>query len=275
MRINRILTSITRVAHGPSASFILITAGYWLFFLLSAHSDPLTSWLDGAGATIEIKDGSGHLYRMPQNMGERDLHNLACSGEREDAWLYFADTWIDVGHEEKKKTITLHPGRIDSLLDLILKTGIKEIPQRTRIVIYHIHPLQEDRTGFHPPSTEDIYTFALLKNQCRRLSGAELLGKVFDGLGVWEYDISRDLEHRLCPINDAADPTKAEDLYPDYPPVIARLKHRDIEESFFFNHLIVTRSICQNPVLSRDEKIGLYIDSMRALGISVKYKSIR
>ncbi|HUV07935.1 MAG TPA: hypothetical protein VMX75_09415, partial [Spirochaetia bacterium] len=109
----------------------------------------------------------------------------------------------------------------------------------------------------------------------RRLFQAELVGKVFDGLGIWEFDISGDLESRLCLSNDSSEPVKAEDLYPDYPPEIAQLKQRDAQSSFFFEHLIVSQNIGQNTKLSRNEKISAYIDSMQTLGITVKYEQIR
>ena len=275
MRINRPLVLILDVAHGPRASLVLTAAGLWLFFLICSHCEPETPWYDNVVTTIEIREGGGHLYRVSQDRGERDLHQLARFGDREDAWLYFNDTWLDVGSEEQTKTITLDPGIIESLIEHNLKVIQIDIPRRSRLVIiYHIHLLGEDKTSFNPPSCEDIYALALLKYQCRRLAGIELVGKVCDGLGMWEFDISRDQENRLCLHNDAADPMKAEELYPDYPPEIALLKQRDAQESFFFELLIATRKICQNTELSRNEKIRAYIDSMKELGIIVKYEQV-
>jgi hypothetical protein len=101
------------------------------------------------------------------------------------------------------------------------------------------------------------------------------VGKVFDGFGVWEFDCSGDLESHLCNHKKLDDPTKAEELYPDYAPAIARLKQIDAQESFLTDHLIATRTICENTSFSRAEKINAYIATMQALGITVKYKPLR
>ena len=45
-----------------------------------------------------------------------------------------------------------------------------------------------------------------MKNQYRRLAEAELIGKVFDGIGIWEFDINRDLENRLSLGIDSSKP---------------------------------------------------------------------
>jgi hypothetical protein len=99
-----------QVAHGFSASVGLMVAGLWLFISTFGHCDAGTPWPGRAMTTIEIKAGSGHIYNNSQDRGERDLHQLAISEEREDAWLYFTNTWIDVGSEETKRTITLQYG---------------------------------------------------------------------------------------------------------------------------------------------------------------------
>ncbi len=217
---------------------------------------------------IRVRKGFGYIYSGGQNRGEMRLHMLAQRATREDAWLFVDRLWIDIGYEEQRKHV-LCSWEATQLLD--------DFPADAKLIWYHIHPKRSDPKGLHPPSIENIFALSRLKALCEKNFGAQLMGKVFDGFGVWEVDLSYEVQRRLYPKNvsenqprhDSYDPRDIAAL------MVSPKRRRELAWLvFYLNHERRAQEILQNRNMARDESIRRYLAAMADIGVSLEYTEL-
>lgn len=215
-------------------------------------------------SAVEVREGAGHLYNLSQSRGEGDLHRLAVSEEKEDVWLFSNGTWIDIGFDEDATKVLSSFEDIESAIEKLSKDGIDNFPQNLKLVYYHIHPRRIYKTGIYPPCIYDIIALALLKDRYAK-SVQAIAGKLFDGYGRWEFDISDELVQRL---------------YSQEPFFAAALRtsrkwgNEGARRSFFIGHESRARSILSGTDRSRAEIVREYIEAMAEIGVFLTYEEM-
>ena len=224
-----------------------------------------------------VREGFGHVYCGSRLAGEARLHSLAREALREDAWLFADDVWIDVGYDERADSVLCSWESFRSV------TGIRTA---TGLIWYHLHPLASAPTGVHPPSVEDVLALALLKDLCEAELGAELVGRVFDGCGVWDMDLSDELRGKLKRPAAASTPPPGEDRSgPGAGPgasgsdprdvaslLLCPVRRRDLAAlAFYLEHERRAREILGNDEMGRAETIARYVKQMADIGLLLRY----
>lgn len=183
------------------------------------HSNFL-SWTDiFAGplkVTIKVVPGKGSSYRLPQAEGELNLVKLAKDAQKEDAWIFYKDLWVDIGYMEGPHNVLIcdnEPFQIvrtksgelrveqQSLEDLLMFVPGKDSLTK-EFSIYHIHrnfagalPPGDYRS---PPSPMDVCFHAVLqtffKNERPDLA---YHSRIADSKGIWEFSTHHKLTERI------------------------------------------------------------------------------
>jgi hypothetical protein len=113
-----------------------------------------------------------------------------------------------------------------------------------------------------------------LKTLCENTYGSGLTGKVYDGYGVWDVDLTREAQLKLYPSNASEYQTLAENIDP-----------RDVEKlrdspkrrwelaclAFYLNHERRVQDILENQTLEKNERIRSFILSVRKIGVLLEY----
>lgn len=192
---------------------------------------------------IQIKNGKGHVYTVSENEGGKQLHKVAKTAEKEDAWVYVANKWYDIGKSEEETSTLISTKDTVNFLK-------KNYPDEKRIKFVHIHPKKVIKERVSPPSVYDIELHGKLRKLIRDKLQARLVSEVYDGDGVWTYDISDDLETY---IQKAADNGFS--------------KWEITRGSILVEELFTLR----DESLSRKEKIEKYISAVKKYGVILSY----
>jgi hypothetical protein len=217
---------------------------------------------------LQVREGIGHTYRGGQLQGELQLHRLAQTAEREDAWIHVERLWVDIGHDEQPKGVFCSAEPIQSLPDIIAGKDI---------VWYHIHPKSSDPGRIHPPSIDDIFALAQLKVLCEDTCGSRLSGKVFDGFGVWDVDVTKEVQCQLCPINTYEDQAVLEKIDPRD---VAKLKDSPKRRGdlarlvFYLNYERCVQEVLEYQNLDRNDRIRLFLLKANDIGLLLEYREL-
>jgi hypothetical protein len=217
-------------------------------------------------AGLKVREGSGHSYRLPVQVGEHDLHVLAGNADREDSWLRIGDWWMDIGFDEREGSVQSDPAAV-------LETACRAAGAGP-VTWYHIHPRRVIPPGTYPPSMNDLFSLAMLKSVFRDHGSVEVRGKVFDGYGVWRFDAGPEFLQSL-PL-----PRRREARTDSYEAEIGTMT--DYRTGVHLGRLYVlckalkaveSRTIA-DPHLGREERIERFISEMRLLGVRIGYKRL-
>lgn len=193
---------------------------------------------------IQVKKGKGQVYTVSENEGNKQLHGVAKTAEKEDAWIYTAGKWYDIGESEEEDNVTIP---LNNVVNILKKNHKSE--KEAKFV--HIHPKEGIEERVSPPSVYDLELHGKLKKMFRDKLTMKLVSEVYDGDGVWAYDISDELEKDM--------------LY------AARNggfnKWESIRGSIFIEELFTLR----DKELSRKEKIEKYIFAVKKFGVILSY----
>ncbi|HYD03774.1 MAG TPA: hypothetical protein VEC16_05755 [Alphaproteobacteria bacterium] len=132
-----------------------------------------------SGSNIEMKRGYGSKYPISVNKAERSIDQIARSNKLEDAWLHYRDTLTDVGYNETAQNVEVY-----------IDEKFKPHGGKT-IILYHTHPKEKD---IYPPSPPDIIFHDILS---RTFPSNNVISRMLDGRGVWEYDVDEKLSKEL------------------------------------------------------------------------------
>jgi hypothetical protein len=199
---------------------------------------------------LSIRTGTGLRYRLSQGAGEEQLTVISRTAAVEDAWLFFGDTWIDVGYQEEPK---------DVLVDMQLAAAaVHERDPAGPLAFYHLHPFHQDPRIIEPPSWQDVHSLALMKSRC----GPEMIGIIFDGRGKWTFDITGDLEHRLLTDGLSPGDYAASHGYGDRQASAAR---------FDREYPLIVWNVNLFDDAAREKRIRDFISGARQLGVIVTY----
>lgn len=194
---------------------------------------------------IQVKSGKGHVYIVSESEGNKQLHEVAKIAGKEDAWVYLAGRWYDVGTSEQEDNVSIN-------LDYVAKL-LKKHKNEKEAKYAHIHPKRTTQGHVAPPSTYDIFTHGKLKRMLKdklqmKLSASE----IYTGDGVWTYDITDSLENDI-------DNTKLDSL------------GWMILSSMILKETLL---ISGNKSSSKEKKIEDYISAVKKFGIIASYKSL-
>jgi hypothetical protein len=141
-------------------------------------------------ASIRVREGIGAIVPTTQEDAERSLDALARDPKvtTEDAWMFHADTLMDIGLYERPGSVTVY--------DLPICFAIRDAQAGDTLFLYHIHPSSSHRYRLSPPSGNDFRKHAALKEQFAG-SGVTLIARMFDGEGCWEFDLEEDIIREL------------------------------------------------------------------------------
>lgn len=192
---------------------------------------------------IQVKEGEGQVYTVSESEGNKQLHEVAKTAKKEDVWLYVAGKWHDIGTSEEENSALVSLNYIANLLE-------KNYPNEKKVKFVHIHPKEAIEERVFPPSVYDIELHGKLRKMLRDKLQVRLVSEVYDGDGVWNYDISKDLETH---IQKAADNSSNE--------WATTIRSMSVEELFTL----------RAESLSRKEKIEKYISAVKKLGVILSY----
>lgn len=192
---------------------------------------------------IQVKNGKGHVYTVSESEGNKQLHEVAKTAEKEDIWLYTAGKWHDVGKSEEENSA------LTSLEDIV-KFLKKNYAYEEKAKFVHIHPKKIIKERVSPPSVYDIELHGKLKKMLRDKLTMKLVSEVYDGEGVWTYDLSDELEKDIA--NAARNGFS---------------KWEVTRGSILVEYLFTLR----DESLSRKEKIEKYISAVRKHGVVISY----
>ncbi|MBN1837923.1 MAG: hypothetical protein JW820_18845 [Spirochaetales bacterium] len=232
-----------------------------LFLLLVAARAPAQEPVSG----LRVREGVGHTYAGSRQSGEARLDSLAREVVREDAWLYADGLWVDIGYDERATSVLCSLAAIRAAADLA---------HGADLIWYHVHPRRSAPVGVHPPSVEDIAALCVLKDFCQREFGARLFGKVFDGFGVWEVDLSEELQSRLsrppgpgvAADEERFDPRDTASL------LVSPARRREVAAlKLYLEHERIAQSILRDEAAGREEMIRRYIAGMAEIGVLLRF----
>lgn len=196
---------------------------------------------------IKVKNGKGYVYTISENEGNKQVNEVAKTAKKEDAWIYAAGKWYDIGKSEKEDNVLIP-------LKDVVKLLKKNHKDEKEAKFVHIHPKKYVQEGVAPPSTYDISTHGKLKRMLRdnlqmKLSPSE----IYTGDGVWTYEITDSLE---------------EDINNAKPGHFSKWM---ILESMILRETLL---ILGNKSSSKEKKIEDYISAVKRLGIIASYKAL-
>lgn len=224
----------------------LLIPTIWLGLALSLGACATTHY-----DTIDVRRGRSHVYNMSYEEGEKQIHQVAKTREKEDCWLFIDGTWYDLGLFESKKGVYFSIKSLEKL--------IKKHPPKSGIIIgAHPHSIKNVPYDLvYPPSPQDVVTHTKFKKELKEKFNVRLISRVYDGHGVWEFDAT---EHLGLLLNT---PDKKRD---------AKLRHekKEIETKWLY----AVRGILYNEGMSRREKIKRYIKAVKDFGLIHTYKSL-
>jgi hypothetical protein len=221
-----------------------------------------------AVSEIQVRKGFGCVYIGSQESGENQLDQLARRATREDAWLFLDGLWIDVGYDERDRSVLCSWEAVRSLTNNLVDA---------ELVWYHIHPIASDSTGVHPPSIEDIFALVRLRGFCEEDWGVRLVGRVFDGRGIWEVDLHGGLWRKLRTQQVPHKPSHLERSDPRDTASLLSSPTRKRELAWlalYLDHEQIAREILQNHNGERDEVIRRYIAAMADIGVLIDYTDL-
>jgi hypothetical protein len=204
--------------------------------------------------TLQVTPGAGRTYQISQQQGERDLDILARTAKKEEMFYFYGSEWKDTALLEYKKATS-------NSLENVLSLLPKQLAEGSTIFFYHFHPLRIGNKSFvYCPSDADIHSHVLLKKSIRKFkANAESI--VFDGMGIWRYDVTSSLESEI-PLYD--NPIElAENM--GQPNAMAGV-------SVEFNR--IKYQILRNNSLSREVRINMCIEAFEKVGVILKYTPI-
>jgi len=194
---------------------------------------------------IRVKEGKGHVYMVSESEGSKQLHRVAKTAEKEDAWLYTAGKWYDVGKSEEVDNVRIN---LEGTVKLM-----KKHKSEKEAKFVHIHPKKYVGEGGAPPSTYDLVTHGKLKRMLRDKLQMRLVSEVYTGDGVWTYDITGSLE---------------EDIHNASP---GKFSKWTVVESMINREALLTLG---NESLSKEERIENYISEVKKLGVILSYQPL-
>ena len=207
--------------------------------------------------TIRVVQGSGQVYSLSREDGERDLIELARYSDIEDSWIFADNKWYDIGVNETRFGVM---SESDSLYQsLVNKTNIAVL------FFYHIHPKKSTSTnGFNPPSMQDIEHFLFEKRKFLNL--ANVIGNVVDGNGVWTYDLTNSAKASIKSYFLDFFLENDEPFYVLTPEMCKTID--DAYEKLF-------QEARTNEKLTRERKTQKFIEMLERCGIVVIYRQLR
>ena len=131
---------------------------------------------------IEISPHAGRVYSLSFDDVIKQMSILAKTAESEDVWIY-VDTkqkLYDIGYDGDGATSNFSYGLFDDDHSILRESNAVGI---------HNHPLSHRDKFIYPPSFNDLWQLASCKYQFRKLFNANFRAMVFDGIGIWEYDM--------------------------------------------------------------------------------------
>lgn len=224
---------------------ILIGIGLGLTLSLNAYA---------SDTSIKVTPGIGASYEVTQKEYEKSLHELAKTAEKEDVYLKIKNKLHDIGYNEKKRKADVN---LEKLVTLLKENQPEEAS------FTHIHPtkckFEDVNQDVYPPSPGDMELLVDIKNELREKQiSTKLTSKVYDGHGIWEYDITKELETQLK--------VRIENDFGKIFRPGAMLLHMQMGTAI--------EKILQNPNLTRQEKIMIYIEAVKKFGVLLKYTPI-
>ena len=238
------------------------------------------------GTHLQLRPGSGCVYEISRTAGEAQLNDLARSAKTEDAWLFARGTWIDVGFDERAKSVLLDQGTAMEALGeaarapaaatatataasapvMVPASAPVMVPAPAPVTFYHIHLYTADSTFVDPPSVQDIHGLAVLKEE-----DANVLGVVLDGRGRWTFDLSPLLERRILDdlrLRSGNDEPGDYAFNHGYVPVPG-----SSGALFDLQYTLAVWSASAAGSASRAQRIGTFIDGVRRLGVFAAYSA--
>jgi hypothetical protein len=202
---------------------------------------------------ISVKTGVGTTYHYSKLDVEKSLDSLCRDRNTvlEDAWMFHNNSLTDIGLYEDKSSITLY-WSYDSMDNC--KYG-------DTLIIYHIHPNPYNKPVFSPPSITDIINDAQLRQNFSN-NNINIIEKIFDGKGMWELNLSKELTTKIN--------NKQEHVLDEYAYIDLLINKN--------NYLWYITGITQNTILEKynniqsdNSAIKKYINTMNDLGIKLKF----
>ena len=194
--------------------------------------------------TVKIIPDYGTEYNLSKKEAESQMYNLSKNPDtKEDAWAYIKDKLFDIGEGETKDSVKINKDYLSNLIK-------KEKPDT--VYYYHVHPKIEGKI-INPPSSKDIKVHANLKKQFAD-KGLHLVSRVFDGYGVWTYDIDTLNSKRFFNTNDS--------LILSF-----RYKALDYQMNAWMHDLLKNQKH-----LSLEEKVSNFIEYSKKLEVEIKFE---
>jgi hypothetical protein len=205
---------------------------------------------------ISVKIGVGTKYSASKQDVEKSLDSLARDNNTilEDAWMFHNNILTDIGIYEKKSNVNLY--------EVPIYQTIYETPHGDTITLYHIHPNAHNKKTYSPPSITDIINHAILKPKFEDQK-ITLIEKVFDGKGMWELDLSKEVVEK---INKSRESQSQEYSYLD----LMINKNNTI---WYITGLIQNNLFekFDNTDTNNSSTIKKYINSMNDVGVKLKF----
>jgi len=207
---------------------------------------------------IEVKTGSGTCYEnISRKVVERSLDDLCRKADKEDAWLYWNNTLMDIGVLEDSLSVVLN--------EVLMAITLEKAYKNDTISIYHIHPYKYVKNGFSPPSDADIWSHETKKHQYTNFKNKNItiVQKMLNGSEMWEFDIEYRI-NRDIGVDDGVDRKRERRKY-----IITEIENQYGRGSDSVNTKVENFT---NTILKHDpEMINEYINAMAGLGVILKY----
>jgi hypothetical protein len=205
---------------------------------------------------ITVRKSAGTKYYVTKSEAEKSLDELCRKAEKEDAWIQYGDTLFDIGEDGKRNKIIIYGDLIDSC--------VCRSNEGDTLTISHIHPNSYLGDRFYPPSTADIMTHSFVK-ELGRAKNITIIQKVFDGRGMWEFDVSDTVMSKGHP-----NWHKVKELYKKVKSAVNEGYHIDMWE----NNMPKSKAECKsNHALNQysPTSVQKYINNMSKIGVRLKY----
>ncbi|MGV8172145.1 MAG: hypothetical protein ACP5OA_05640 [Candidatus Woesearchaeota archaeon] len=208
---------------------------------------------------IQVRTGSGTCYEnISRKVVERSLDNLCKKADKEDAWLYWNNTLIDIGILEDSLTVALN--------EVLIAITLEKAYKNDTITIYHIHPYEYVKNEFSPPSSMDIWNHGAKKQQYTQYKDKNItvIQRMLNGSEMWEFDVEYKINRDIGV--DEGNDRKRERLK-DIINQIEKYQYGRDDDSIISRFKYFTNiTLKHNP-----ELINEYIHAMNGLGVILKY----